>query len=94
MDDDGGRNIRHHVQGKHSQAFHRTTGEHVGHAQNALLRLREGAGKSFYVNPGDRDKGPEAVTDQSDNGENDPRMQIFGLRKGSEVQITGKLLGC
>jgi hypothetical protein len=94
LDDDRGRNIRHDVKGKDSQTFHRTTGEHVRHAQNALLRLRKGAGKGFDINARDRDKGPETVTDQSDQGENDPRMQIFGLRKRREVQVTGKLLGC
>jgi hypothetical protein len=91
LDDDGRRDIGHHIQGEDGHALHGAAGEHVEHAQHALGLALERAVEHIQVDAGDRDVRAQSIDEQSAQGEPQTLMQIGRLLEGADVHIGCKL---
>src|SRR5215510_5235455 len=93
LHDDGGGDVGHDVERKDCHALHGTPGEHVEHAEDAGRLGFEGLRERGRIDAGDRDVGAKPVDHERGQREPDALLELFGLGKGAEIQVGGKLLG-
>ena len=93
LDDDRGRDVRHHVQGEHTHTFHRAAGKHVHVAKQAIGLALEELGVLLRVESRQRDERPEPVEDQNPESKQDPALQVLGFCKAPEIHVPSHLFG-
>ena len=91
LDDDGRRDVGHHVEREDPHPLNGATGKHVHGAQHAVGLAFEQAGILGGVEARNRNEGTESIQEQDAEGEEDPRLQVLGLRKARKIHIPSHL---
>src|SRR5581483_2379619 len=77
--DDGGVDVRHHAHGEDREAAEGAAGEDVQEPEEAPRVRLEDRPERLAVDPGDRDRGADAVDEEREQREADPLAQVGDL---------------